>query len=116
MVKPRWPDVTGAGDFGGQLGVPITTYCDTHKLTLPERLELFVQVCGGVQHAQNQNLEVKVTTIFLQLQQVADSDLPTSLYSKRVTVPAVRLIQLVYGLGVKKIELRVRGEVPLNDQ
>jgi hypothetical protein len=82
-------------------GVPITTYCDAHKLTMPERLELFVQVCGGVQHAQNQNLEVKVTTIFLQLQQVADSDLPTSLYSKRVTVPAVRLIQLVYGLGVK---------------
>ncbi|MGI9070592.1 MAG: tetratricopeptide repeat protein [Bryobacteraceae bacterium] len=32
-------------------GVPITTYCDTHKLTMRERLELFVQVCGGVQHA-----------------------------------------------------------------
>jgi serine/threonine protein kinase len=24
-------------------GVPITTYCDTHKLTMRERLELFVQ-------------------------------------------------------------------------
>src|SRR5690348_1132395 len=32
-------------------GVPITTYCDAHKLTMPERLELFTQVCGGVQHA-----------------------------------------------------------------
>jgi eukaryotic-like serine/threonine-protein kinase len=32
-------------------GVPITIYCDTHKLTMRERLELFVQVCGGVQHA-----------------------------------------------------------------
>jgi eukaryotic-like serine/threonine-protein kinase len=32
-------------------GVPITTYCDTHKLSMRERLELFVQVCGGVQHA-----------------------------------------------------------------
>src|SRR3954470_24584109 len=32
-------------------GVPITTYCDTHKLTMRERLELFLQVCSGVQHA-----------------------------------------------------------------
>jgi serine/threonine protein kinase/Flp pilus assembly protein TadD len=32
-------------------GVPITTYCDTHKLTTRERLELFIRVCEGVQHA-----------------------------------------------------------------
>ncbi len=32
-------------------GVPITKYCDLHKMTVPERLELFVQVCEGVQHA-----------------------------------------------------------------
>jgi serine/threonine protein kinase/Flp pilus assembly protein TadD len=32
-------------------GVPITTYCDTHKLTTHERLELFIRVCEGVQHA-----------------------------------------------------------------
>jgi non-specific serine/threonine protein kinase/serine/threonine-protein kinase len=32
-------------------GIPITDYCDQHKLTLRERLELFVQVCEGVQHA-----------------------------------------------------------------
>ena len=32
-------------------GVPITTYCDQHKMTLRPRLELFVQVCEGVQHA-----------------------------------------------------------------
>ena len=32
-------------------GVPITTYCDTHKLTTQERLELFIRVCEGVQHA-----------------------------------------------------------------
>jgi eukaryotic-like serine/threonine-protein kinase len=33
------------------LGVPITTYCDEHKLTTRERLELFIRVCEGVQHA-----------------------------------------------------------------
>jgi non-specific serine/threonine protein kinase/serine/threonine-protein kinase len=31
--------------------VPITHYCDQHCLTIRERLELFVQVCSGVQHA-----------------------------------------------------------------
>ena len=32
-------------------GVPITSYCDQHKLTTRQRLELFVRVCEGVQHA-----------------------------------------------------------------
>jgi serine/threonine protein kinase len=32
-------------------GVPITTYCDRHKLTTRQRLALFVRVCEGVQHA-----------------------------------------------------------------
>lgn len=32
-------------------GVPITDYCDQKKLRIPERLELFIQVCDGVQHA-----------------------------------------------------------------
>jgi serine/threonine protein kinase len=32
-------------------GLPITEYCDRHRLTMKERLELFMQVCDGVQHA-----------------------------------------------------------------
>jgi len=32
-------------------GVPITDYCDKKKLKIPERLELFIEVCEGVQHA-----------------------------------------------------------------
>jgi serine/threonine protein kinase/tetratricopeptide (TPR) repeat protein len=32
-------------------GLPITEYCDKHQLTVKERLELFMQVCDGVQHA-----------------------------------------------------------------
>ena len=32
-------------------GLPITTYCDKHKLSMAERLQLFVHVCEGVQHA-----------------------------------------------------------------
>jgi serine/threonine protein kinase/Flp pilus assembly protein TadD len=32
-------------------GLPITDYCDRHKLTTRERLELFILVCRAVQHA-----------------------------------------------------------------
>jgi WD40 repeat protein/serine/threonine protein kinase len=32
-------------------GVPITRYCDEHKLTPRQRLQLFVPVCQAVQHA-----------------------------------------------------------------
>ena len=32
-------------------GVSITTYCDQHQLKIRDRLELFIKVCDGVQHA-----------------------------------------------------------------
>jgi eukaryotic-like serine/threonine-protein kinase len=32
-------------------GTPITNYCDKHKLTTRDRLNLFLRVCDGVQHA-----------------------------------------------------------------
>lgn len=35
-------------------GVPLTTYCTRHELTIPERLELFRSVCEAVQYAHRQ--------------------------------------------------------------
>jgi serine/threonine protein kinase len=32
-------------------GMPIAAYCDKHKLSTRQRLELFILVCDGVQHA-----------------------------------------------------------------
>jgi eukaryotic-like serine/threonine-protein kinase len=32
-------------------GVPITEYCDQQKLSIEDRLELFIRACEGVQHA-----------------------------------------------------------------
>ncbi|HEX5432742.1 MAG TPA: protein kinase, partial [Candidatus Angelobacter sp.] len=32
-------------------GQPITDYCDEKKLTIPERLQIFIRACEGVQHA-----------------------------------------------------------------
>ncbi len=37
-------------------GVAITDYCDKKKLTIDERLELFVQVCHAVQHAHQKGI------------------------------------------------------------
>jgi serine/threonine protein kinase/Flp pilus assembly protein TadD len=37
-------------------GVPLTTYCDQHRLTPRERLELFVPVCQAVQHAHQKGI------------------------------------------------------------
>ena len=37
-------------------GVPITTYCDQRRLTLPQRLQLFVSVCQAIQHAHSKGV------------------------------------------------------------
>src|SRR5712691_3313375 len=37
-------------------GFPITDYCDKRRLTIKQRLELFLQVCEGVQHAHQKGI------------------------------------------------------------
>ncbi len=37
-------------------GVPITDYCDTTRLSVEERLNLFVHVCSAVQHAHQKGI------------------------------------------------------------
>src|SRR5438094_5534830 len=37
-------------------GVPITKYCDVHRLTPRQRLELFLPVCQAVQHAHQKGI------------------------------------------------------------
>jgi len=37
-------------------GLPITQYCDQHKLNVRERLELFVPVCQAIQHAHQKGI------------------------------------------------------------
>jgi WD40 repeat protein len=37
-------------------GVPITRFCDEHRLTPRQRLELFVRVCQAVQHAHQKGV------------------------------------------------------------
>ncbi len=54
-------------------GIPITDYCDKHKLTLRSRLELFVKVCESVQHAHQKGVihrDLKPSNILVELDDV----------------------------------------------
>jgi non-specific serine/threonine protein kinase/serine/threonine-protein kinase len=49
-------------------GEPLTEYCDAHGLDLRARLELFCQVCEGVQHAHHKGIvhrDLKPTNILV---------------------------------------------------
>ena len=37
-------------------GIPFTTYCDKNKLSINQRLELFIPVCKAVQHAHQKGI------------------------------------------------------------
>jgi non-specific serine/threonine protein kinase/serine/threonine-protein kinase len=37
-------------------GMPLTLYCDTHRLSVAQRVDLFIQVCHAVQHAHQKGV------------------------------------------------------------
>ncbi len=52
-------------------GVPITDYCDRHRLTTKERLELFIPVCQAIHHAHQKAIihrDVKPSNVIVMIQ------------------------------------------------
>ncbi|MFO0866183.1 MAG: tetratricopeptide repeat protein [Gemmataceae bacterium] len=49
---------TGSPYFVMELvkGVPLVDFCDQHRLTIPDRLNLFTQICSAVQHAHQKGI------------------------------------------------------------
>ena len=50
-------------------GVPLTDYCDAHKLSVQQRLGLFQQICSAVQHAHQKGIihrDLKPTNILVE--------------------------------------------------
>ncbi|MCI0456386.1 MAG: serine/threonine-protein kinase [Gemmataceae bacterium] len=86
MDHPHIAKVLDAGTTGGEpggvspgrpyfvmelvQGVPITQYCDEHRLTTRARLELFVAVCQAVQHAHQKGIihrDLKPSNVLIAL-------------------------------------------------
>jgi eukaryotic-like serine/threonine-protein kinase len=51
-------------------GVPLTDFCDEHRLSIPDRLHLFVQICSAVQHAHQKGIihrDLKPSNILVEM-------------------------------------------------
>jgi len=62
---------TGAPFFVMELvkGMPLTEYCDAHRLSIQNRLSLFMQICSAVQHAHQKGIihrDLKPTNILVE--------------------------------------------------
>ncbi len=52
-------------------GLPLTEHCDHHKLSIEDRLNLFLQVCNAVQHAHQKGIihrDIKPSNILVSLE------------------------------------------------
>jgi len=83
LALMKHPNIAGVFDAGLTLngrpyfvmeyvkGIPITEYCDDNKITIEDRLSLFVQVCQAVQHAHQKGIihrDIKPSNILVSVE------------------------------------------------
>src|SRR2546428_13324845 len=71
-VSDAGPTEAGRPYFVMELvkGIPITKYCDDQRLSIRERLELFLPVCEAIQHAHQKGIihrDVKPSNVLVTL-------------------------------------------------
>ena len=81
-------------------GISITDYCDRNRLTIRERLQMFVQVCRAIQHAHQKGIihrDIKASNVLVTIQdgvavsKVIDFGVVKALHQRLTDQPAVTL-------------------------
>ncbi|MCO6456643.1 MAG: protein kinase [Pirellulaceae bacterium] len=83
-------------------GVPITQFCDQRKLTLRQRLELFVPVCLAIQHAHQKGIihrDIKPTNVLVALYDDRAVPKVIDFGVAKATGPVLTDLSLVTGFG-----------------
>jgi serine/threonine protein kinase/tetratricopeptide (TPR) repeat protein len=81
-------------------GISITDYCDRNRLTVRERLQMFVQVCRAIQHAHQKGIihrDIKASNVLVMVQdgvampKIIDFGVVKALHQRLTEQPAITL-------------------------
>jgi serine/threonine protein kinase/tetratricopeptide (TPR) repeat protein len=81
-------------------GISITDYCDRNRLTVRERLQMFVQVCRAIQHAHQKGIihrDIKASNVLVTVQdgvatpKIIDFGVVKALHHRLTEQPAITL-------------------------
>jgi len=87
-------------------GLAITSFCDVHRLTLKERLELFVQTCEAIQHAHQKGIihrDIKPSNILVSMKATGPHAKVIDFGVAKAVEPELKLIPESLDTGVGRL-------------